>query len=1186
MRMLYELQFSEHGEQNGPRPAASALTPITRPNERSPHEADVKTDVATTAFRLTSPQRLPQKPLEESSSAGPSRASPIAVNRTAPSSPITTKAPAPNRLTHENPPASSRAAISLLDVINSVIKAEQCQQEIYRLEKEMPTLERNLQKAKQSQVFAGTITLYQQQLGTAKDELSKQTTLFDQHRSVSSKAEKILLSQWSQPQSQPGINPMSEKMENMESQIQELKTQATRPSSTSSISDDKIKAINHNFSKIRECEASTKILVTNIEGRLKNIEAGVPATKSKSEAPAGTIDIRVQKLEKSIQAHSLRLGNIDFSNAKSNKDFGVDISRLQGQVSRLQSDTSRLQDDVSTVDSVNSKLQRNVSVLERNDSRRDSDLEMVDKKLQDKLTVVNNELKRANNELSGRVFPLERAVTLLKSQPRSTSGGPPSEVAEASSSFTNHRLSLLEQEIQALAASIQLQETRIQGIMSIHENAQDEYFAELEKLKNSIDSLETGHYKSKQVAPELNSAELETLKNSIDSLKNDHEKTRQNVTEIDRRSDGLMASQEGSRAILLQGISKLQTKIDDDRTAYVLAIEALETNVDNLRSSSANSIEGIEQKLESTRSDLTSSVVVVRTDINSCSATVNQLRDDLSEASKRLATMIPAFEEVKKCNDVVTGHTVSLRSLEGRYKNILTGDLVTRMSHAILEMSPLATLEQKVQMHVTETKNKIATLAETMTQLQQVPQLSSVDKHALATVPQIVVKVKSLLQRVDTMQAAIDKLSTLSPDTTDLRLQSQSSLSPEDKNALAECIKVSEDLSKRVDLMESTGLQKLLQEMSRLSNQVAANEELIYSVDAKFDDLNPTEPYAELIQSVEKIDPLIAKVEDHILQLEQVKNNVADFNRAEAARSNAGLQDFTDVHARLSDLESNCPSSEAIQGLLAKVEGFKLRDYMLEHRMAELGSKADGIRDQLADLTTTKNLAEAVRDELDFLAPRVVALENQDQTEDEGIKLTDQQIKQLRERLAGEPIHTMLIRLRKVEDEVKKVLSSSEVRILGASRTSTSTPTQVTKSSVGNHIPTTPAHVHKDGTRPVQLAGTPARSTPKPGLSSGASSSSKSQPSSLKKPPHQQVQSLKGVTGRHSIEAPPENERSTPSSSTGASPEPGSSSLNKKLRKELKAKRKAEREAERETRESREGSSKPKPKKIKTENES
>ena len=316
---------------------------------------------------------------------GPLGASPASTSSNTPALRITTKtAPTPNRSAPNDPPSSPQAAVSLLDVITSVIKADKCQQEKDSLEKEIPALERNLQKAKQSQVFPGAISLYQQQLDAAKDELAKQTDIMEQNRLVSNKAQEILLTHWSQPKAQPEIKKMSEKLEKMESEMQDLKTQA-RSASNSSVSDDKLKAINHNISKLRETDASTTNNLTNIDGRLKAVEAALPTLQRKSEAPTGTMEVRMQKLEKSIHSHSVRLGHIDASSTKPYKDLEANVSELRGNVF---------------------KLQGNVSKLETDHSRLDSDLKTVDKKHQDKISGVNNELKKANNELSGRVFPL------------------------------------------------------------------------------------------------------------------------------------------------------------------------------------------------------------------------------------------------------------------------------------------------------------------------------------------------------------------------------------------------------------------------------------------------------------------------------------------------------------------------------------------------------------------------------------------------------------------------------------------------------------------------------------------------------------------------------------------------------------------------------------------------------------
>jgi chromosome segregation ATPase len=1075
-----------------------------------------------------------------------------------------------------------------LDVINSVIKADKGQQEKERLEKEIPTLERDLQRAKQSQVFPGAIALYRQQLDAAADELTKQNNIIEQSRLISAKAETILLSQWSQPQtqpqSQPDIKKILERIEKIESQMQDMKTQAQRSALNSSIPEDKIKAINHNFSKLRETGVSTTNNLNNIDGRLKTIEAVFPTLQRQPEASTGPLEARVQKLEKSTHTHAIRLGNIDVLNTKPYKNVEAHISELQDNVFRIQ---------------------RDISQLERDSSKFDTDLKTVDKKHEDRIATVTNELKKANNELSEKLHPLESDMIFLKSQPRSTGGDAPSGATEASSSFTDHRLTTLEQELQAQGTEVQAQRIKIQGIMKIHENAQDGFFEELEKLENSIKSLKADYERTKedvirhnQDVPKIDQnnedlvKKVELIHTSVSTLHNFHTKIESNY---------------------LHSNQQLQTELDNYRSACAGSIQEIEKKLDNYRSACAGSIEAIEKTLESDRTCLTSSVEKIRSDMatycNNCSTMVNRLRNDLNEASKRIDTMTPAFQEAKKCTDLVTSHSVSLRSLEMRWSNITTGDLVKSMSDAMLEMGPWLNINQKLQGHMTETRNRFAALMADLAQLQPSSQLSPGEKVALATYPSMAEKVESLSRRVDPMQTTLDKLSDLTKDIVNSRQQSQ--LSAADKNALAECSEMSgkvNGLSQRVELMESSfnkhypSLQKMVQEISHLSNKVIANEEMIISVDGKFDDFNHTEPSAELMESIQKIDPLIAKVDGHILELEQVKKDVAEFNRAEAERSNAGLQDFTDVNTRLSDLEASIPEPGSIAALFAEAEGSRLRDDMLEHRLAELGSKAEGIKHQLADLQATKTLAEGLRDTLDFLTPKIAALEDQYQAiEDEGIKLTDDHIKRVREKLAGEPIHTMLHRLRKAEDDIKQAFNTAgrqpEVRVLKtSSRTSsTSSPAQVSKPSpaptlvptLGVHIPVNSTSLSKDGSRASQLPGVPAQMTPptQPGLSSGASSSSKSQ-SSLTKPANQQVQSLKTGTRHPSSGTPSEDERSTPApSSSGTSPGPsGFSGPSKREKKEMKAKRKAEREAERDTRESSE--TKPKKKKVKIEPQS
>jgi hypothetical protein len=97
---------------------------------------------------------------------------------------------APGHTSTEFPSAPSRQSASLIsDLVNSLINVNKCEEEKERLQKEIVSITKNLQRAKQSPQFPSVIALFQQQLDAAKDELANHVKSITQHRSLSNQAQ-------------------------------------------------------------------------------------------------------------------------------------------------------------------------------------------------------------------------------------------------------------------------------------------------------------------------------------------------------------------------------------------------------------------------------------------------------------------------------------------------------------------------------------------------------------------------------------------------------------------------------------------------------------------------------------------------------------------------------------------------------------------------------------------------------------------------------------------------------------------------------------------------------------------------------------------------------------------------------------------------------------------------------------
>ncbi|KAK9860658.1 hypothetical protein MYU51_005795 [Penicillium brevicompactum] len=177
---------------------------------------------------LTAPERDPRRP-----------------PRTAPTSPVTASAlsapspvvsaPAPKGGTisrpSEAPTTPNRGdAPSISELVKSAVRLSKSEDERVRLEKEIATLTKGLQRATQFQQFSSTVTTYQHQLERAKDELARHMKVIAHQGAIFDQSEAHYNGALSKSQPHPDVEQLRQRVDELESQQAKMKSSAGVPS--------------------------------------------------------------------------------------------------------------------------------------------------------------------------------------------------------------------------------------------------------------------------------------------------------------------------------------------------------------------------------------------------------------------------------------------------------------------------------------------------------------------------------------------------------------------------------------------------------------------------------------------------------------------------------------------------------------------------------------------------------------------------------------------------------------------------------------------------------------------------------------------------------------------------------------------------------------------------------------------
>ncbi|CAI7650319.1 unnamed protein product [Penicillium palitans] len=531
----------------------------------------------------------------------------------------------------------------------------------------------------------------------------------------------------------------------------------------------------------------------------------------------------------------------------------------------------------------------------------------------------------------------------------------------------------------------------------------------------------------------------------------------------------------------------------------------------------------------------------------------------------RLAPVSGLTQALTKCESKIDTVSRAIRSLETRYSNITTGELVNSMAHAMQQMYPsVDQLSQQLKAHRTEVEARFSALkkdadafkADTESFKADTNQFKADAQKAQADAQ----KIQPSAERSEAAQISPEQLQNLTQ--MPILLQQVEDLS--DKLAPIEIL-INE---------HSEELQRNLELRSELQNKVTAQYDTIEGISEKADEQGVE--IGNITESTQHISPLIEKVDAHISKLQEVRQTVDELTEGAAKRDVTASNNLDKIWERLEKLAKLETRSGIEDEVLDDLRG-QLKNMESQNTTADQGLK--DVRKKLQDLedrnaTENKDLGK-LRDQLKALEDREppVSLEKFNEQGDE-VKMY---IKRLR---SAEDIFKALAGGAKTSDVIAKMEEES----IDGKETPQPQPNGHAFTPRPTATPkTVPMGPTLGGYQPVQFSvkGQADNSTPtgsklnhsstqarQPSQTPSGPSNSHPSPYSGKSVEPRQVQHLKGKRrvssvmdsddDRNSIESSSVLESSpAPSSSTPASVTQGST---KKERK--RAKKRAEQEEE------------------------
>ncbi|OQE25670.1 hypothetical protein PENFLA_c008G04221 [Penicillium flavigenum] len=976
---------------------------------------------------------------------------------------------------------SHQGALSISDLVNSLVKLNKCEEEKERLQKEIVSITKNLQRAKHNQQFPSVIALFQQQLDAAKDELANHVKSIAQYRSLSNKAQDSFNSTLSQFKPQPQFEKIPERVDNLESTI---KGMGQGPGPTGS-GDNKMKG-NTEIGGVQTDMRSRDKDITELRGKLDKVEHALEHPNGLKEALE-----YVGRIANSVNVQSKRSG-------------------------RFMNEISSLEDEVKAADK---NLDGKIAAIKKMVDTVEEELENSNQRLDTNISDLGSKLKSTNELVESKLSSIESDIRALDTQRHDLSNSTSTQISQIETDFEAQRRQATEKI-----------------------TAQEDLLA---SLKTQRQSLDNGGRLSSEATPTAHSAVL----------------TR--VVSLEKRVQ--------KHADLLNIITNLHKEVDVMRVAELAALqqnqELSQNSLQTRQDDTLRKVEDLTKKSE----EMTNSQMTLSTDFNQLRASLpgslerlrNHLQSELDGFKTCLSPVSDVAQAVTKCESKIESISRGIRSLENRWNNITTGDLVNSMARAMQEMYPsVDQLSQQLTAYQSEIEARISVLKSDADAFKADTEMLKIDTNQL--------KADTQKAQADAQKAQASAEMSRAPQVSPEQLQTLTQLP-----TLLQQVK---DLSDKLVPIEraikehSDELQKNLELRSELHNKVEAQDDTIEGMSLRAED--QVGVLESITESTDQIGPLINKVDAHISQLKAVQRTIDELTGTAAEGNPTASGTIDAIRIRLKTLEG-----------WSKTECKDRADLRTQLRSLKEDADLKALRAKLKDLEDRK---ETEDNNFTELQEQVKALENrkppvsleQFTAQGDEVKMYIKRLRKAEDTFKvlgkglgkGESIVEILAQWAKEEQEEKEGIDGPETpQIQSNGRAAfTHRPTATPKT-----VPTGPTL----GTcQPVELnvkghAGNPTPSVSKsnhtamqvrqPSQTPSGPSSSHPSPYGGKSAEPRQVQHLKGKRRVSSV-TDSEDERSTAESSSvvASSPAPSSGPSSFTPGSSRKDKKKAKKRAE------------------------
>ncbi|OQD96481.1 hypothetical protein PENVUL_c091G05288 [Penicillium vulpinum] len=773
---------------------------------------------------------------------------------------IPDSAPGPTSTEKQSAP-SHQGALFISDLVNSLIKVNQSEEKKERLEKEIISISKNLQRAKQSPQYPSVITLFQQQLDAAKDELANHVKSITQHRSLSNQAQDKINSTLRQSKPQPQIEKITERVASLESTVEGI-VQGHCPTAGSEDS-------NKGNAEIGTVQVDTQGQdIAELKGRLHEVQQALNNPKGLDHALE-----YIKKIANSVADQSRRNGV-----------FTSQISSLEDEVKAAD---KKLDDKVVAVKQMVDTVEE-----ERNISNKQLEIDISD---------LGWKLKNTNEQLEVKFSAIESDLRSLNDKQHDLNNSASTQVSQ------------IEIELQAQMRQATEQIT-----------AQENHLASLiTQQKNGG----TGGQFSSERTPTPHSGIL-TRVVSLEKKIQSHAELLTNIKKLHQDVDVMRLSE-----------------LDTLRRKHELRQNTLEEKYDD----TSQKVEGLATKTEEMFKKQTTLVTSVHQFKLSLPGHLEQLRTYLKSGldgfETRLTPLSDLAETVKNCKGTIEAHSTAIRSLEQRWNNIHSADLVSLMARAMQEMYPsIDQLSQQLTAYRAEIETRISAL--------------KTDADAFKA------ETKVFKEDTNRFKADTEKAQADARNAQDSAAQA-AQVSPEQLQTLGQLPTLLQQVKHLFDKLvpietlineHSVELQKNLEQRSELHNRITAQDDTIGGIAQKADE--QVEELETITQHTRHIDPLINQLNAHISQLQEVRQEIDKLNKAARVSSTDTITDLDRLQRRLQDLENRNTTEDT--GL----DEVRKRLKVLEGQITAENAGLDALRTQLKDLEGRNSIEDQDLDEL------------------------------------------------------------------------------------------------------------------------------------------------------------------------------------------------------------------------------